>query len=172
MNICADRSGIWTIVSGWLDPVVAGKVVFTKTDEELAAIIPPELVPAKEWEWEYVEQVPGENKLLEDTDTHDDLQQERLRLARNYEEATLTWVNPTGPDCDEAKSFAIDRRKVLAEQLRQNYWHLDPYVRARSYLDRKGILGPHGVLNFYPSAGNTKIVDYTNEIDIEMQSRA
>ena len=43
-------------------------------------------------------------------------------------------------------------RARLAERLAENYWKLDPYIRARSLYDRSGVLGAAGKLEFYPSA--------------------
>ena len=38
-------AGFRSIIKGWLDPVVASKVIFTKNVEDLEKIIPRECVP-------------------------------------------------------------------------------------------------------------------------------
>jgi len=41
-------------------------------------------------------------------------------------------------------------RSRLTEALRKNYWTLDPYIRAKSWYDRTGVLLPNGDVEFYP----------------------
>jgi len=45
---------------------------------------------------------------------------------------------------------AGEQRAQIKEQLNENYWKLDPYLRARSHYDRTGVLGQGGKLDFYP----------------------
>ncbi len=40
----------------------------------------------------------------------------------------------------------------MAERLAENYWRLDPFLRARSLYDRTGVIGLEGRLDFYPKA--------------------
>ena len=54
-------------------------------------------------------------------------------------------------ESDEAKELA-KKRAELAEQLRQNYWKLDPHFRSRTFYDRTGILSTSGEVNFAPVA--------------------
>lgn len=71
----------------------------------------------------------------------------RARLYKEYEEATLQWIqNPEGEKAAEIKT----RRESIAARLREDYWNIDPYLRARSYYDRIGVLQPGGGLNWYP----------------------
>src|SRR3954453_5427887 len=58
-------NAIWTIIRGWLDPVVAGKVHFAKNLEELSHYVPKSQIPKElggeeKWEYKYPEAVPGE----------------------------------------------------------------------------------------------------------------
>ncbi|KAK7559081.1 hypothetical protein IWX49DRAFT_565950 [Phyllosticta citricarpa] len=145
--------GIWTIIRGWLDPVVAGKVHFTRNTDELAAFVPRNQIPSElggddPYTYSYVEPSPGENARMADTATRDKLQAEREEIAKKYEEATLEWCERAA-DKEDVKDV-MQRRAELAEQLRVNYWRLDPYLRARSLYDRLGVLGEQGALDFYP----------------------
>ncbi|KAM0140012.1 hypothetical protein ACHAO1_002549 [Botrytis cinerea] len=144
--------GIWKIIRGWLDPVVASKVQFTNNVEEMSEFVPrsqilAELGGDEDWEYKFVEPVPGENDLLKDTATRDKLLKERENIVDAYEKATLEWINSEGKT-PEIKT----RRTELAKELRDDYWKLDPYIRAKSLYDRTGVINPGGKLDFYPKA--------------------
>ena len=66
-----------------------------------------------------------------------------------YEKATVEWIK--GVDALALKT----KRNELAIQLRDDYWRLDPYIRARSYYDRCGLINPGGKLQFYPGKAIT-----------------
>ncbi|KAK0101521.1 hypothetical protein ONS95_006688 [Cadophora gregata] len=143
--------GIWKIIRGWLDPVVASKVQFTNNNDEMEQFVPKsqiikELGGEEDWEYHYPEPLPGENDLMKDTATRDRLLQEREVLVNDYEKATLDWINGSR-DMEAVKT----RRHELANSLRDDYWRLDPYVRARSIYDRVGLIQKGGKLQFYPS---------------------
>lgn len=144
-------NAVWSIVRGWLDPVVAGKVHFAKNIDELEKYIPKNQIPSElggdeKWTYEYPEAVPGENERMADTATRDKLEDERAGIVKNYESLVAEWVH-------EGQAASLDdkrkERDSVAEELRQNYWKLDPYVRARTLYDRMGVLGDGGALAFY-----------------------
>ncbi|KAF2835782.1 CRAL/TRIO domain-containing protein [Patellaria atrata CBS 101060] len=145
--------GIWSIIRGWLDPVVASKIHFAKTIDELSAFIPRTQIPRElggDEAWDYVYPAPpdpatAENPKLSDAATRGKIEVERGELAKRYEEVVLEWVAGE----KEGKEVEGERNGV-AEELRKNYWKLDPYMRARSLYDRSGVLGEGGVVNFYP----------------------
>lgn len=142
--------GIWKIIRGWLDPVVASKVHFTNNTQEMSAFVPEsqiikELTGPEQWEYNYIEPVPGEDDKMKDTETRDKLLEARKQTVKQYEDATLEWIHDNGKD-EKIKG----RRNELANQLRDEYWKIDPYIRARSYYDRVGLLNPGGKLQFYP----------------------
>lgn len=146
--------GIWKIIRTWLDPVVASKVHFTNNPTELSSFIPSTQIPSElagpeDWSYNYIEPVPGENDAMKDTATRDRLLSERQKVVREYEDATLEWVQGAGEEGGKEKEIK-EKREVLAQGLRKGYWELDPYVRARSYYDRAGLINPGGVLRFYP----------------------
>ncbi|KAE9369605.1 CRAL/TRIO domain-containing protein [Stipitochalara longipes BDJ] len=142
--------GIWKIIKGWLDPVVASKVHFTNNVEEMEAYVPKpqiihELGGAEDWTYQYIEPVPGENDTMKDIATRDKLLLAREEIVKEYEKVTLEWIRGTG-DVDAVKKS----RNEIASKLKVDYWGLDPYVRARSYYDRVGMINPGGKIQFYP----------------------
>lgn len=143
--------GIWKIIKGWLDPVVASKVHFASSVDELAEWIPKsqimkELGGEESFTYAYPEPTEGEDKLMEDTETRNKILDERRELQKSYESETLAWAH--GDDQGEG-------RNRLAQRLAENYWRLDPYVRARSLYDRSGVIGKEGKLDFYPSSSQS-----------------
>ena len=146
--------GIWKIIKGWLDPVVAGKVHFTNNLKELEEYIPKsqvlkELDGEEDWDYKFTEPVPGENDKMKDTGTRDRLLAAREVLVKEYEQATLEWLlNPEGEKTAAIKA----RRSELTTKLREDYFNLDPYIRARSWYDRTGVMLPGGKLDFYPTS--------------------
>ncbi|KAF1984038.1 phosphatidylinositol transfer protein CSR1 [Aulographum hederae CBS 113979] len=158
-------SSIWSIIRGWLDPVVAGKVHFTKTVEDLEQYIakdqiPKELGGTEEWEYSYPEPVEGENKTMEDTATKSQLQQDRKSLTEKYEHLLKAWVKEE-TSMDDARK----ERDAAALQLKDNYWKLDPYVRARSVYDRIG------ALTKFTSAGKIPTAEKTADVPAQETSQ-
>lgn len=111
-----------------------------------------ELEGQENWEYSYVEPVAGENEKLKDTDTRDRLLAARELVVKEFEEATLQWIrHPAGE-----KTAAIrSKREAIAGKLRDDYWTLDPYLRARSYYDRIGVI-QGGTVVPYPEQAVSK----------------
>lgn len=151
------RPGIWSIIKGWLDPVVAAKIHFTKNREDLeefiaATQIPTELEGDEDWEYEYVEGKAGENPKMEDKETRDKLIAQRQALAKEIQDTTVEWIRANLRKEAGAASAAKEKRGGMIEQLRKQYWELDPYIRARSLYDRLNIIQGGGKIEFYPGA--------------------
>lgn len=153
------NTGIWAIIRGWLDPVVAGKVHFTKNVDDLTAFIPRERIPREldgdeDFSYSYVEPKQNENAPMNDIATRDQLVLERNSLITQYVSATKFWMdgdsNSSIKDPVQLQSIQAKRHEIVM-QLKANYWRLDPYVRARCLYDRLGIIKPDGNLQFYPS---------------------
>lgn len=145
---------VWNLIRGWLDPVVAGKVHFVKTPEELEAYIPRSQIPTElggdeKWEYKYIDPEEGENDRMKDTSTREALQSTRAEIVRKYEAAVSAWIHEA-PQEAEALKQRREERDAVAEELRSNYWKLDPYVRARTLYERLGVLQEGGKLEFYP----------------------
>lgn len=137
------------MIRGWLDPVVANKVHFTNTAEEMEEFVPrkqilKELGGDENWEFKYSEPIPDENDKMKDVETRDRLVAERAALVKEFEQATLEWVGGA-QDTGAVKA----QRDGLAAKLRDSYWQIDPYLRARSYYDRVGVLLPGGRFDPY-----------------------
>lgn len=134
--------------------MVANKVKFTNNFKDLeefiqADRIPKELGGQEDWEYKFVEPVAGENEKLKDTATRDKLLGERDGLFRDFEKHTVDWMN----ESDATKRKEVQgRRAESVAKLREQYWRLDPYIRARSLYDRTGVVKPDGSIDYYPSA--------------------
>lgn len=134
--------GIWKIIRGWLDPVVASKVHFTNNRAELEEYIEPshiikELEGDEDWEYKYIEPIAGENDKMKDTATRERLLESREELVKKFEHATGEWIRNS--EGDQAKDIKAEREK-LAQQLNADYWILDQYIRARTLYDRQGAI--------------------------------
>ncbi|KAL8812366.1 MAG: hypothetical protein Q9223_000609 [Gallowayella weberi] len=141
--------GIWNIIKGWLDPVVASKVHFTKNLEELEKFVEKshiikELGGDDPWEYSYIEPVAGENQTMSDEGTAKRLRDERASAVKEYETITQEWISDS-----QNRTALQKKRNDLAERLRSGYWQLDPYVRARSLYDRTGLIREGGVIQYY-----------------------
>ncbi|KAI9738348.1 MAG: hypothetical protein M1834_008846 [Cirrosporium novae-zelandiae] len=148
--------GIWAIIKGWLDPVVAGKVHFTRSAEDLknyidAEHIPKELEGEEDWEYNYPEPKPEDDILMKNEDEKKRLRDERAVVVKEYERTTQAWIK-TSPT-DKAAGELQAKRNELAEKLRINHWATDPYIRARTMYDRQGVIQKDGTIEFYPKAG-------------------
>lgn len=145
--------GIWKIIRGWLDPVVAGKVHFTNGVDDLEKFIPKsqiikELDGDEDWEYHYAEPVPGENDAMKEEESRKALEASRNEVVQEYQTKTFEWIaKGTGPEAEKVK----EERHALAKKLNENYWKIDKHIRARTYYDRTGMLSPDGQINFYPS---------------------
>ncbi|KAK6542293.1 hypothetical protein TWF694_006253 [Orbilia ellipsospora] len=139
--------GIWKVIKGWLDPVVASKVHFTSGASGLSKFIDKKDIPKslggdENWTYQYVEPVPGENSALinptpQQIEEKLKLEQVRSMLISDYEGMTLKWIKEEGNRSQE-------ERDRLRGELKANYWMLDKYMRARTFYDRIGMIGEGG----------------------------
>lgn len=164
-------SAIWNIIKGWLDPVVASKIHFTKHLEDLEQYIPrsqimKELGGDEDWEYKYIEPTPGENEIFRDEAPRIKLEEERKADVLEYEKKTFDWIVGRG-DAGSIKK----ERDLLAQKLHDNYWQLDPYIRARTIYDRIGMIQRGGNINFYPEkqaingAPPPAVVPHADDVD-------
>ncbi|ODH47586.1 hypothetical protein GX48_06326 [Paracoccidioides brasiliensis] len=129
-------SSFWSIIKGWLDPVVASKVHFTSNYQELEKFIAKDAIPKAlggndNYEYEYLEPKAGENEKLKDTTKTAELKRERYKIIDEFQNATILWLNAADKG-EEIKK----QRQDIASRLSDFYWKLDPYIRARSIYDR------------------------------------
>ncbi|CAI7650436.1 unnamed protein product [Penicillium manginii] len=144
-------SGFWKLIQGILDPVVAAKVHFISGAQDLQKIIPEgqivkELGGSEDWEYEYIEPEANENDKLLDAETRSTILAEREELGNELFSLTASLIS--NPEDKTSQS----RRDEVIKQLSDNYWSLDPYVRARTLLDRQGVIQGGGKVEFYPAA--------------------
>lgn len=156
-------TGIWKIIKGWLDPVVASKVHFTNNLKDVEQFIHSsrvlkELDGQEDWTYTYVEPTPGENDKMKDEATRDGLLAAREQLYKDYEDATIKWIQ--NPD---DKSIKVQRDSIAAK-LRVDYWNLDPYLRARSLYDRTGWLQGEKV-DPYPKKTDATAATSSDDVD-------
>ncbi|KAK9420689.1 hypothetical protein SUNI508_00780 [Seiridium unicorne] len=143
--------GIWNMIKGWLDPIIASKVNFTRNTADLLRFIPEENLQADyggndSWEYKYADPEPDENVRLSEEEKRAKIQEERDALIQEFERQTVEWASV------EPKSIGAQEREKsrsqLAELLSVNYWKLDPYIRARTYYHRVGVVDDTGHVDF------------------------
>lgn len=157
-------TGFWKIINGLLDPVVAAKVHFVTGAQELENLVPAEhiikeLGGPEDWEVKYFEPRPNENERLRDTATRDAILEERKRLGNYLFKINAEWITGSGYGSLDS------RRDAVITQLSENYWRLDPYVRARSLLDRTGVIQEGGKIDFYPGPEAVPDIVITSEVE-------
>lgn len=141
-------NGIWSMIKSWLDPVVASKVQFLSSLKQLSEFIPIGNIPKymggeSDWEAKWIE--PEAPKVFgpEDVSKRDSLKSDREQLLTSHIDTTRVWAAETLTNKPSSTETMIKRRQ-LAQQLRTNYWQLDPFVRGRVLLDRAGTLQAGG----------------------------
>lgn len=136
-------TGIWNVIKGWIDPVVASKIKFTKNLDDVSKYIPTEFIEKNlggqsEHTYEYIEPVEGENDKMNDKETTDRLLKERAVIWQHYLDATIDWIKSEDTASTEE---AQATKNVLAVQLNTSYWECDAYIRSQSVFDRNGCIG-------------------------------
>lgn len=134
-------SGIWAIVKKWLDPVVASKVNFTKSVEDLEKWISKDQI-LKEmggedpYEWEYLEPTKEANGLKEDNpEKLAKVETERKQLFDEFVAKTVEWIGAR----TTSESQALHKERLaIAKKLSENYKVYDGLVRNRGVYDRLG----------------------------------
>ncbi|KAJ5562126.1 hypothetical protein N7461_000887 [Penicillium sp. DV-2018c] len=148
-------SGIWKLIHGWMDPVVASKVHFTRSIADLDKFIPRNSIPKEfggdeDWTYEYVEPAENENEVMKDTETRDSIMYDRMMIGIRMLAVTAAWVSASSATNGKREGSKVEelasRREAVIDELRVNYWKIDPYIRARALIDRTGMLAPGGVL--------------------------
>lgn len=151
-------AGLWKLIQAILDPVVAAKVYFIDSRKDLEQIVAPsqiirELGGHENWEYKYQEPLPCEDDRLHDTATRDAIFAERRALGEELFAVTAEWI------ADPESYGWVERRELAIMKMHDNYWTLDPYVRARTLLDRTGVIKDGGIVDFYPARTNVQVYD-------------
>lgn len=143
-------TGVWRVIKPWLDPVIASKIHFTSRNHDLARFIPQENLQKcyggrDSWEYKYIEPVDGENGRMQ-SEKKDEIEAERSELIRQFERLSLEWASVKPGSVDAI--WRVTERSELAERLRESFWILDPYVRARTYYHRAGVIDALGAVDY------------------------
>lgn len=147
---------------------MASKVHFTNNRTELEEFIEPshiikELDGDENWEYQYIPPTIGEDAKLKDTATRERLLAAREEIVKQFEQATREWIQ--SPEGEQGQGIKAERKK-LAVQLREDYWNLDPYLRARSVYDRQGALQGGGKTDWYAKPAQQVVAD-TSADDVD-----
>lgn len=134
---------------------MASKVHFTNNVKDLEVFIEPSRIPKEmegqeDWEYKYIEPVPGENDKMKDTATRDKVIEQHNKNIAEYDAATRRWIAAKGSETEEGKGVKAERAQLM-QKLKESYWETDPYTRARSILDREGVIKGAGKVDFYPA---------------------
>ncbi|KAI3618547.1 hypothetical protein CBS9595_002910 [Malassezia furfur] len=156
--------GIWTVLQPLIDPDVQAKIKFSTKAKELEEYIPASRLRTGmggtlDWDWEYTEPIPGENDILNDTETRDAIQREWDALIEQFEQVTREWIAT-----DDDRTELAYRREVLSQQLRLKYFQLRPYLRAVSIYQRAKVLRNDGLVTWtYPQTTGPTETQHVND---------
>ncbi|RGB43364.1 CRAL-TRIO domain-containing protein [Rhizophagus diaphanus] len=130
---------VWKLITPLLDPVVASKIQFTKTDQDLKNFIPhehiiEELGGGDKWKYEYIPPTEEDNYKMKDEIKKKELMEIRTKLEHDFENINKKWIE------DPDDEHIINERNQLKVRLRKAQLDLDPYIRPKTYYHRVGIL--------------------------------
>ncbi|KAF9946741.1 hypothetical protein BGZ70_003055 [Mortierella alpina] len=136
--------GVWKVIEPWLDPVVAAKIRFTRSDKYLLEHIPAKHLPDRykggldKYTYSYPRAQPGENSCMEDTETKEKLTTEWEAILWKFEALTREWIKAGTPEATTARSEAeVEKeREGVVKQVRTAFFRMDPYIRARNMFHR------------------------------------
>lgn len=134
---------IFRFIRPVMDPSVAQKIKFCRRSSELLTVVNIDQLPKylggfSRHEYKWISPVMEDDAPLQDQAKRKELQKTRLELLKEFEQTTVQWIKAVVP---AATAEFGEKRDHLLEQIRENYWQLDPYVRSRSVFDRNGIAG-------------------------------
>lgn len=135
-------NAVWKIIKGWLDPVVASKIHFTKLAADLEKFadidqIPQDLGGKDDYVPQYVTPTESNSATKPADDTMVQLLSDREMLTKTFYETTIAWINAKSR---EESTELLNLKIHLGAELASNYLALDPYVRHRGAFDRDGSL--------------------------------
>ncbi|KAF9354865.1 hypothetical protein BGX34_010776 [Mortierella sp. NVP85] len=142
--------GVWKIIEPWLDPVVASKIRFTRSDKEMTEVIEAEHLPNKyeggkdQYTYEYIPPNPTENDTMKDTATRDRLMEEWKAILWKFEALTREWIACKKTEGARSEEVIEAERLALTKELRAAYFKVDPYIRARNMYHRANVLQTDG----------------------------
>ncbi|AOW02375.1 YALI0C05511p [Yarrowia lipolytica CLIB122] len=133
--------GVYNIIKHWMEPCVTSKFKFTKNLKELSQYIDMDQIPegmggTDQWNYEYIEPREHEADKLQDHFGREAALQERSMLTQKVEKNTVEWLQAVPGS--EAEGETLDERRVMIDELRDQYWTVDRYIRAVTVSDRLG----------------------------------
>ncbi|KAJ2372461.1 phosphatidylinositol transfer protein csr1 [Coemansia sp. RSA 2607] len=142
-------NGLWKLIRPLLDPVVAAKVHFLASRDEITTFIAPEHLPREfggtdAFTYAYPMPVAGENDAMRDTAGRNAAAARRQAACDALEAATRTWVEQTNDDDTAAAATEAEAeaaRRSAADELVAASKALDRFVRARTLYHRMGVIG-------------------------------
>ncbi|KAJ1978704.1 phosphatidylinositol transfer protein csr1 [Dimargaris verticillata] len=157
---------IWRMISPLLDPVVASKINFIRSQEDFAEFIDAAnmvdwLGGESRFQYEYVGPQADENAHMLDTAQRTQAAERYNQSMVNVENATLKWLaahKVLDANTDESKASALKEEAQAADQQRQatQTEHkaavkaLDPFVRARTFYHRVGVVQDFSQFDWKP----------------------
>lgn len=132
----------WTLIKTWLNPNVQKKVRFIHSEEELAELIDPTVLPKRLYgtqpDFKYIPPTAEDDAMFKAFRT--DIKGKAIVEAahrdavRNYLSVTLQWANG-----HETRSILLERKKAR-KQLKQAFEQLSPYISTRTHYHRVGVI--------------------------------
>ncbi|KAF9109205.1 hypothetical protein BGX27_007866 [Mortierella sp. AM989] len=133
--------GVWKIIEPWLDPVVASKIKFCRSDKDLAEIIDPNNMPTKyeggmdQYIYEYLPPQADENDIMKDTVNRTKATEHWQSIAEKFETLTREWIASDKPG-SRSEDVIEAERLAITKELRTAYFAMDPYIRATTLYHR------------------------------------
>ncbi|KAJ1817221.1 hypothetical protein LPJ56_004116 [Coemansia sp. RSA 2599] len=134
-------NGLWKLIRPMLDPVVASKVHFLGSMEEIKQFVDPRNLPkhlggTDDFAYEYPLPQPGENSAMRDSVGRQAALDKRAAACQKLEEITRKWA------LENSEGSELEReREQAANDLVSASKDLDRFVRARNMYHRLGVIG-------------------------------
>ncbi|KAJ2078705.1 phosphatidylinositol transfer protein csr1 [Coemansia sp. RSA 988] len=146
-------SGIWSLISPFIDPVVKSKIIMINSSSGFSPYIDPEHLISeiggrKKFEYKYKLPSSEENNLMADTKARDEVEADFVRAVDDYEAATRKWLDAVTDNNESSSSLDAFGRDEARNALRKSTIALDPYVRARTLYHRLGFISPDHSVSF------------------------
>ncbi|CAF0907366.1 unnamed protein product [Rotaria sordida] len=135
-------NGCWYIIKRWLDPVVESKIHFLNNINDLTRYIDPSSLPKRlngtQPDFNYIP--PTEQDLSMIAAFRND-QQGKIKAEETHRETVQNYLNITykWADGDETNDL-LEKRRIAANQLRDAYEQLVPYIHTTTHYHRTGAI--------------------------------
>lgn len=139
-------NAVWKDIKGWLDPVVASKIHFTKTITDLEYFIDKKYIPKDlggldDYDALYIPATLENSARKPIDENYEKLVAQREKLTLTFFQTTISWLDAK----TEAESTKWLNAKIqMGGEIAQNYIQLDPYIRQRGAFDRNGSISELG----------------------------